>query len=294
MKRLCIVCLLILGSTGVFAQEKKKEKEEPKEGWTSVGKATFLFNQAAFSNWVAGGVNNFSGTIAVNYDFNYLKGNWNWDNKIIAAFGLAKVNGNRFARKTDDRIEYNSLLGKKAGKNWYYSGFVNFKTQFASGFRFENDPDTGEEIRIEETHFFSPAYLQFGPGMLWKKSDNLKINIAPATARFIFVDSSLTLPDAAYFGVEEGESLRFELGGSVSAYYKFDPIKNVTLENILNLYSDYLNRPKNVDLDYQLNIVMKVNKYLTTNLAFQTIYDDNAIGRLQVRQIFGLGVNFGF
>ena len=31
----------------------------------------------------------------------------------------------------------------------------------------------------------SPAYLQAGPGMLWKRSNNLKVNIAPATSRLI-------------------------------------------------------------------------------------------------------------
>ena len=48
--------------------------------------------------------------------------------------------------------------------------------------------------------------MQFGPGLLWKKSDNLKVNIAPATAKLIVVDKTLTLPDDAYFGVEEGKS----------------------------------------------------------------------------------------
>jgi hypothetical protein len=39
---------------------------------------------------------------------------------------------------------------------------------------------------------------------------------------------------------------------------------------------------------------MKVNKYLTTIFAFQTIYDDNAFAGFQTRQIIGLGVNYNF
>ncbi|NER13147.1 DUF3078 domain-containing protein [Leptobacterium flavescens] len=292
MKKVVLGLALIAGLFSANAQDDKKE--EPKEGWNKSGNITFLFNQASFSNWVAGGQNNFSGTLGLNYDFNYLKGDWSWDNKIIAAYGLTKIEDNEFTRKTDDRLELNSLLGKKAGGNWYYSAFLNFRTQFAKGYEFGTDPVTGEETRTEQTSFFSPAYLQFGPGLLWKKSDNLKVNIAPATARFIFVDPDFTLPDAAYFGVDEGDSSRFEFGASLSAYYKFNLMENVSFENILNLYTNYLEDPQNVDLDYQLNIIMKINKYLSTNLAFQTIYDDNAIGRLQVRQVFGLGVNYGF
>lgn len=289
-----ILLLLVVGF-GMFtinAQEDKKEP--PKEGWTTKGNISFLLNQASFSNWIAGGENNISGTLGLNYDFNYLKGDWTWNNKVIASYGLVKTEGSEFAKKTDDRLEINSLLGRKASGNWYYSGFLNFKTQFAKGYVFGTDPVTNEEIRTEQTNFFSPAYLQFGPGMLWKKSDNLSVNIAPATARFIFVNSDFTLPNDAYFGVEEGNSTRFELGASLSAYYKFELMENVSFENILNLYTNYLEDPQNVDLDYQLNIVMKINKYLSTNLALQTIYDDNAIGRLQVRQVFGLGINYGF
>jgi hypothetical protein len=71
-------------------------------------------------------------------------------------------------------------------------------------------------------------------------------------------------------------------------------MQNVTMENTLNLYSNYLDKPQNVDLDYTTNIVMKINRYLTTNFVFQTIYDDNAFSGFQTRQIFGLGVNYGF
>jgi len=136
--------------------------------------------------------------------------------------------------------------------------------------------------------------LLFGPGLLWKKDDNLKVNLAPATSKFTFVDPDFTLPDEAYFGVEEGEAVRYELGFNASAYYKLGVIANVSFENILNLYSNYLEDPQNIDIDYQLNIVMKINRFLSTNISFQTIYDDNAFKGFQVRQVFGVGASYGF
>ena len=71
-------------------------------------------------------------------------------------------------------------------------------------------------------------------------------------------------------------------------------MKNVNVENLLNLYSNYLEDPQNVDLDYQINIVMTINKTLSANFTFQTIYDDNAFQGFQTREVFGLGVNYGF
>ena len=52
-----------------------------------------------------------------------------------------------------------------------------------------------------------------------------------------------------------------------------------------------LNNPSNIDLDYTINTVMKVNKYLTTNLIIQFIYDDNSVKRLQVREVMGIGIS---
>jgi hypothetical protein len=201
------------------------------------------------------------------------------------AYGLTKIKGED-TKKTDDRIEFTSLLGRKASGNWYYSAFLNFKTQMDSGF----DPD---DQTYKISHFFSPAYFQFGPGMLWKKSDNLKVNIAPATSKLVIVHDHFT-EFGSSFGVEQGKTTRYELGAALNGYYKFTIMENVSVENILNLYSNYLEDPQNVDLDYQLNIVMKINKYLSTNFAFQTIYDDNAFRGFQTRQVIGVGFNANF
>lgn len=280
MKKIVLFLAIVCSINSVVAQEK----EGPKEGWTKKGNISLLLNQSAFNNWAAGGIDNVAGNLGLNYDFNYIKGDITWDNKIIAAYGITKIDGGD-QQKTDDRLELNSLVGKKASGFWYYSLFANFKTQMDSGF--------DKATNVKTTHFMSPAYLQVGPGMLWKKSDNLKVNIAPATSRLILVHDHFTVLGPS-FGVEQGETSRFELGASVAAYYKLNIMENVSMENTLNLYSNYLEDAQNVDLDYTMNLVMKINKYLSANLAFQTIYDDNAYQGFQTREVFGLGVNYGF
>lgn len=293
MKKILYSLILILSFVGMQAQDEKTTVADTTKAWTTKGVATILFNQSTFDNWLAGGENNISGNLGVNYDFNYKKDDWAWDNKIIASYGVVKTKTSSFAKKTDDRLELNSLLGKKAKGYWYYSAFLNFKTQFTEGYVYGKDAN-GVETRTKYTTFLSPGYLYFGPGMLWKKDDNLKFNLSPATSKFTFVDKNRTLPDEQYFGVKEGESLRYELGFNASAYYKVGVIANVSFENILNLYSNYLEDPQNVDIDYQLNIVLKVNRYISTNISFQTIYDDNAFPGVQLRQVFGVGATYGF
>lgn len=253
--------------------------------WTKKGNISLLFNQSAYNKqWLGGGTSNVAGNFGLNYDFNYKKDDIVWDNKFILAYGLTKIKGDKKTAKTDDRLELNSLWGKKAKGQWYYSMFFNFKTQMDIGLD-KND----EKI----SHFFSPAYFQLGPGMLWKKSNNLSVNFSPATAKLIIVHPHFTQFRTS-FGVLQGDSSRFEFGASISGHYKFNVMTNVSVENRLNLYSNYLDNPQNVDIDYQMNVIMRINKYLSANVAVQTIYDDNSVQAVQVREVFGLGVNYGF
>ena len=300
MKKLILGVSILLLSINSKAQTNEKELLEKSEktaakaldtiglGWKKIGNFTFLFNQSSFNNeWLGGGTSNMAGNFGINYDFNYNAHTSVWDNKIILAYGITKLK-DQPTTKSDDRIEFNSLYGKKVGQGyWYYSGFLNFKTQMDSGFLVNSG------VKTKISHFFSPAYLQVGPGMLWKRSDNLKVNIAPATSRLIYVDSQFTQFKSA-FGVEQGKTFRFEFGAALNGYYKINLMKNISMENILNLYSNYLEKPQNVDVDYQMNLVMNVNKYISANLSMQAIYDDNAIKAVQVREIFGLGFNYGF
>ncbi|MCY2686330.1 DUF3078 domain-containing protein [Salinimicrobium sp. TH3] len=298
MKRVLLSVFIFIG---FFANAQEKgEAEEQKEGWTTEGNIQLLFNQSAFNKeWAGGGTSSLAGNLTFDYSFNYLMDDITWDNKVWATYGLTKVKTDEFIRKTNDRFEINSIVGKQIKEtNWFYSFFAHFQSQFDSGYVFSEDPDTGEITRTETSHFFSPAYLKAGPGIGWHKSDDLHFNIAPATSRFIFVDGDFTnapgYVDGSYYGVDKGETMRFEFGASLTGYGKFKLIENVILENTLSLYSNYLDKPGNIDLDYLMNLNMSINKFLSANLIFQAIYDDNTIGAFQIREVFGAAVTYNF
>lgn len=282
LKATIILALFVF--VNCFAQVDKPT--DSLKNWKSEGKVTLLFNQSSFSNWISGGENAVAGNLNVSYKFDYKKNNWSWNNTINAAYGIndSKTNG---MRKTEDRFEWNSIVGLKKSKNWYYSFLLNFKTQFTKGFDYNNDPSGLTPI----SRAFAPAYLNFGPGILYTKIDNFKINLAPATTKLTIVTDSELVKIGA-FGVDPGKHTSVDLGFYASAFYKTTILENVEMVNTVNLYSNYLNEPQNVDLDYQLNFVMKVNKYMSTNLNFRTVYNDDAIGRLQYKEIFGIGINY--
>ena len=259
-------------------------------GWQNSGKTTFLINQTAFSNWTSGGENSIAATLSVDYNLNYYKNGWSWDTKMIGSFGVNKNSDSKFFKKIDDRVEINSVMGKKFIDKFSFSSFFNFKTQFAKGFKYSNN-DQGDEVRTERTRVFSPAYIQLGVGIYWKESNSLWVNFAPITGRLILASKKFTndLEEGEeYFGIPRGENSRFELGASISAFYKFELVDNVMLEQRVNLYSDYLNKADNIDVDYTLSAFMKINDYLSTTLIIQCLYDDNAIKKIQLREVFGL------
>ena len=266
----------------ILKNEQKEKKEAPEE-WTVNGRVNFIFNQTSFSNWLAGGENNVAGNIGVNYDFNYRNKKWKWDNKIISSFGITHANKQGF-RKTDDRFEYNSIIALESIEEWYISFFSNFISQFSRGFDYSKDP------RLEVSSILSPAYFSFGPGILWRKNENLRVNIAPATSRFIFVSK----PFSGMYGVPEGKRSNYGIGLNMSAFLKFKLMENVTVENIIALYSDYTDNPQNIDVNHQANFEVDVNKYLSVNLTLHLKSDTNASSKIQFRQLFGLGVNYTF
>ena len=272
--------ILFIAAIQIQAQENS---DASNSNWKKTGNISFLVNQSTFSNWIAGGDNTVSGNLGINYDFNYSKDKTTWDNKIIFAYGLNNVKGNG-TRKTDDRFEFNSLYGRKAKGNWSYSAFINFKTQFTNGYNYKTTPKT------KTSAFLAPGYLSFGPGMLWKKSDNFKINLAPLTSKITMVSDEFS----GSYGTDLGKNTRYEFGFNGSLNYKTKVMENISMENILNVYTNYLDNPHNFDIDYQLNFVMQINKYLSTNLNFHTIVDDNASSKVQFKEVFGLGVNYIF
>ena len=300
MKRL-LFSTLLLSSVAVFAQEDQTNdgvaqdptaaptEEAPAPRWTKGGNASLMFSQAAFNHdWTGGGTNNVAASLAVSYAFNYKKDKWAWDNNVFVDYGITKLEGDDYSRKTTDRFEVNSVLGYQLNNpQWYYSFFLNFKTQMTDGYKYES---TGRTLINQ---MLSPGYLQFGPGILWKKSDNLKVNLAPATSKITTAKSRWT-ETGPFYGVEQGKNIRYELGFYLNGYAKFSVMDNVSFENILSLYSNYLDKPQNVDLDYTANIVMTINKYLSANFTFQAIYDDDAAKAFQIREVLGLGVNYKF
>ncbi|MAU73084.1 MAG: hypothetical protein CMC30_00960 [Flavobacteriaceae bacterium] len=280
--------IILITSVNIYSQEIV-EKDSL---WTKRGNVAVLLNQTGFSDWVGGGTNNFSGTIKFDYEWEYRNKGWDWLSNVESAFGLAKYKNAPFARKIDDRILIQSIVGKEFTRNLSFSAFFNFTSQIGNGYKYKKDDDNNE-IRELTTRIFSPAYFQIGSGFLWKKDEKLWVNYSPIASRLILVSKKFTdglSENETYFGVSPNKSSRYELGANLTFHSEGSLLENVNYKQDLKLFSNYLEDASNIDLDYLAQIEINVNPLLSTQLIFQLIYDDNAVSRLQVREVFGVGV----
>lgn len=277
--------------------------------WTTGGTAALNFSQVFLQNWAAGGQSSVSGTALVQLFGNYSRGNITWDNNLDLAYGLLRQGDQGVVIKTDDRIDFTSKFGKKASEKWYYSGLVNFRTQFAPGYELlDGVPNQNNLI----SDLLAPAYTLVALGMDFKPSPKFTAFISPATYKLTIVMND-SLANIGAFGVDPGENLRSEIGGYVRIGYTSDIVENVSLTTRIDLFSNYLNNPQNIDINWEMLISMKINKFLSATIATQLLYDDDITlqkkdpvledgvvidsGRgpgVQFKEVFGLGLSYKF
>lgn len=280
----------MLSSFFSFAQESADTSY-----WKRNGKAGLNFSQSHLSNWAAGGQSALNTLGLLNYVANYSRDNIMWDNALDMNLGYSII-GESKAIKTDDKFEFNSKYGKKATEKLFYSIGFSLKSQFTDGFDYKTDSTN------PISRFFAPGYITLGAGMDWIPNEHFSITFAPITGRVTIV-ADQTLADAGAFGVEPGENLRFELGAKTTFKVSGEIAKNVLLGSKLELFSDYLEKPQNVDVDWQTSITMKVNSWLNANISAHLIYDDditimdkdgNSGPRTQFKEVLSVGLSYSF
>jgi hypothetical protein len=311
--------LLLLCSFTAFAQTDSIPKP-----WTKGGQGGITYNQVGLFNWASGGQSNMTLIGNLNLFANRKAATSSWDNSLDLAYGFLKNNFIYDPKgpitKAEDKIEFNSKYGKKAwSEKVFYSGLATFRTQFDKGFAKPLDS-------VYISRALSPAYLILAVGLDYKPNDFLSIFVSPISGKLTIVGDD-SLSNAGAFGVNSRDQngdfrpgsytkMRMEFGATVKAKFKKDIMKNVGLESNLELFSNYIDRPENIDIRWSNAVVARINKFLVVNLFTDMIYDhdiaipqvnprtgeavldDNGVQRkrpnLQFKEVFGLGFSYKF
>lgn len=274
-----------------------QEEPDTVKHWKGGGKTAFNFSQVSLTNWAGGGENSISGTFLFNAFLNYTKNKSAWENTFDVGYGLTKQ-GDENLVKTEDRVQFISKYGYQASQRWFYTALADFKTQMDLGYK---DPP---ENTIMTSKFMSPAYLLLSLGMDYKPNENFSMYLSPLTSKMTFVNDEALSNQGAY-GVDPGDNLRSEFGASVkSIFQKENIIENVNFKTKLNLFSNLIDHPERVDVEWETIFDFKVNDYLSANLSTTLLYDHDINymdedgvehgPRVQFKQLFGFGINYSF
>ncbi len=287
-----MILLLVLAilSLDTLAQEPTKKDSLWKTGIESA----INFSQVSLSNWAAGGENSFAANAFLNVYENFKKGKQIWENKLEIAYGMQKQ-GQLPVRKSNDKLNISSTYGQVAFKNVYYTAALSFKSQFSDGYKYPNDS-------IIISSFLAQAYILMTVNIDYKPNDFLSLSISPLSGRITIVNNEYLSEQGAY-GVKKGKKARYEFGSVINFNFKKEIIKNVELTNSLSLFSNYLDHPQNIDINWEVNINMKINEFLSSNISTNLIYDDdikitdkfgNTGPRTQFKEILGVGFTYKF
>lgn len=291
MKKILSVFLLGLGLKAaaqepLVLQPILKDTLAPKKdtSWKVSGFIGLNFSQTWLSNWQGGGQDNLAGNSILNLQADYKKGKQQWTNKLDAQYGLMRPGfGIKKLRKNIDQLFALSKYNINAfNKYWFYAAQADYRTQFAPGYTYAGDSIVGRAT----SDFNSPGYIQLALGLDYKPTDYFSATFAPLAGKITLVNRQYLADEGAY-GVEKavrdtmgnvitpGKRSRAEFGGRIILKFKKDIVKNVNLDSYLDLFSNYMNNPQNIDVVFNNLLTMKVNKYLSANIICQMIYDDD-------------------
>jgi len=296
-----------LDTTQPATEVNNVEASLPKGTWTFQGSSTINTSQSQFSNWQGGGQNSISLSTMLNMSLSYISETFSWESTLDAGYGLMLQGSSGRWFKNDDRFEISTKIGKKASKSWYYTALLTPSTQFQPGYMSEFDT-------VPISRFFAPGYVVASLGFDYNPSTKLSVFLGPITSKNTFVLDQ-NLADQGAYGVEAatydyftgemlspGKKHRSETGGYMRIVFN-EPriVKNIGLQSKLELFSNYLYKPGNIDVDFENTFTLKVNEYISTTMILHFIYDDDIqialdpLGlrtgpRLQFKEVLAVGL----
>lgn len=298
-----------IAQTSVLADPLNDSTKKVENPWKF--KSIFGLNgsQTSFVNWAAGGRNNVSVLGFIDASLKYNKQHVKWDNDLKFALGGLKyidsTGKQQGMQKTDDKIDVASTFGYRFKKHWYYTLTAGFKTQTLNGFNFPNDS-------VKISTFMAPGYLSISLGIEYAPKESFNLYFSPLAGKTTVVRDQ-TLANAGAFGVDKatydqngllltlGSTIRNEFGSYLRFKFQKKIMENIEMKTRIELFSNYINNPQNIDLNAENIFAFKVNKWFSASLQWNLQYDDDIIirdvngkngPRTQFKSVLGLGISY--
>lgn len=291
-----------------IAGAPKAEIKTPKPRyWTNSLLTKIDFTQTSLTSWAAGGYNNVTLKSFIDANANYQKNDLFFNNRLQLDYGFLYSADKPIIQKSDDRIYYEGKFGYKATNKLNYSAQFSFKSQFTNSYKYNTPgkPDgAGDDWKPSrqdwkdaselKSGFMSPAYTNIALGIDWVPTKWLTVNVAPLTGGFVVVtDEELRTtygmnrkrnyhdkelyPDSDSNSGKYYRTARFEFGAQLKIDGQLQINDNFKYTSQLVLFSDYLENPQNIRVNWDNRFDWKIAKYFSLTLTTNLIYDDKVL-----------------
>ncbi|MEP7195083.1 MAG: DUF3078 domain-containing protein [Saprospiraceae bacterium] len=326
MKNISFLIALALSSNLLFSQadnataqeaERKKLMDasmnlENKEGWVRKGGVGLDLGQLININpYVGAGSNRLGIGGAVMFKANLKRNLLSWNNEIGINLSTQRIGSGTLSLGSDEKVPFekaldifnlSSNIAYKIGSNspWAYSADLFFVSQFLNS----NVDSATNKIYLKELHtgiynttlvskFLSPANFTFALGLKYQKQKNWYFFLSPIALKAIVISDQ----EIANLGVhgtklkansltEYNKSL-LGLGALVRAGYTQKVFNKINIGSEVLLFSDYLDNPQNIDLNWLNNLAVEIFKGFNLNLKLDLYYDDNKTNNISDNNAIG-------
>jgi hypothetical protein len=276
--------------------------------WKYRTEANLAFTQTALFNWVKGGEKSLASLLDITgyADYNNKQSKVSSNNFARIKLGFL-ASGDNPIRKNTDLIETNSKLNHKAFGKFDFSAIMLFKTQILRGYNYPNDS-------VPVSKFVNPAILTLGFGLDFKPNAQTSINFSPLSYKGTYMTDTTTI-DQTKYGIPANRKSKHEPGVSFMVSNVWKPYKSLSVTNRLQLFTNYIDNPQNIDVDWEMILTANLNWFTDLRVNTHMIFDDDTktpvldendkpvlnpdgsqrkTARIQFKEMIGLSLAFRF
>lgn len=300
-----LILMLVVFGGPVHAQPGVPAPPDPNESptsdtadaeWSYELTSKFRVSQAAYKDWQEGGLNSLAFATSLDGSAEREGDLWAQAYDMRLALGFIDQESQRI-RKSEDLIRLQA--------NLQYQGddfFARFsptlagalRTQFAEGFDYsgnpypEGHPRAGREPPVKTAAFFAPGTITESLGLTYQPYESFSIRFGVASKQTIVRKEDFRV----LYGVDEDDLARIEAGGQFVSVLDQRLTENIRYQSQLNVFFavNQLENPPDVIWENVVNL--EVNSWLSTDLEFVAVFDEDTTKALQLKEVISVGLSF--
>lgn len=278
------VSLLLLLAFSLPAMAQQDTAKAPVYGWTHSLVGSLTLTQVAFTDWAQGGENALAWALGADGKSVNDQERTTWANTLKLGFGQTRL-GDQGIRKTDDRIDMESMLTFKLDGTINPYVAATFKSQFAKGYKYDAD---GKATAVSQ--FFDPAYLTQSAGFVYQPIAELKTRLGVGLREIITSQFPAYADDPATLEIEK-TAVNGGLESVTELNWKIE--ENVVFSSKLELFSTF-KKLDEIILRSDNVLAAKVSSLITVMLNVQFLNERTISPRTQVKETLAIGLSYTF